>query len=263
MTHIPTIAYDCHAHVYETVVAVTRPRYLPRHPAPLGAWRALLAAHGVKGGVLVQPSFLGTDNTQMLAAIAQLPEGQFAGVAVVPLSIMPTELERLLSLGVRGLRWNFVEGAQLPDPDTPEIRRFLTRVADTGLHMELHLEGPRLAGFLPQLVPHCARLVIDHYGLPAATDPFADPGFRAITGAARNGQLWVKLSAAYRSKASSGHLRALAESIGPGRLVWGSDWPWTRHEAGRDYGKLLADPALSALDPGQMNAAAQELYGLR
>ncbi|MNY45496.1 Amidohydrolase [compost metagenome] len=46
--------------------------------------------------------------------------------------------------------------------------------------------------------------------------------------------LWIKISAPYRL-ASPNQWPALAahwaEVAGPDRLLWGSDWPWTNHEA--------------------------------
>lgn len=256
------IAFDCHAHVFETVAAVGRPRYLPRRPAPLTAWTTLLDAHGLAGGVLVQPSFLGTDNRQLLAALARLPAGRFAGVAVVELGVASGELADLAEAGVRGLRWNLVEGAPLPDPDAPAVCRFLEQLGMAGLHLELHLEGPRLAGYLPRLAPRVWRLVIDHGGLPDAADPADDAGLHAITSLAGKGRLWVKLSAPYRSAARPSHVRALLAALGPERLVWGSDWPWTRHESGRDYARLLALPAPAGVPAAALNGAAVSLYRL-
>ncbi len=262
MTTSATLAFDCHAHVYETVVANGRPRYLPPRPAPLAEWRVHLAAHGIRGGVLVQPSFLGTDNAQILTALAQLPASRFAGVAVVDLSMSSCELGELFAQGVRGLRWNLVEGAPLPELRDQLVRNFLDRSTAVGMHLELHLEGPRLADFLPELSRLCPRLVIDHFGLPATLDPAGDPGFRAIAEVAVSRSLWVKLSAPYRSAANADHARALSDILGPDRLVWGSDWPWTRHETGRDYGRLLSGPANAGLDLTRVNASAKELYGL-
>lgn len=81
------IHYDCHAHVYEHIAAVTGARYTPTVPAPLAHWRQHLQTHGLRGGVIVQVSFLGTDNTQLCAALAQLDSAHFAGVAVVSPSV--------------------------------------------------------------------------------------------------------------------------------------------------------------------------------
>jgi predicted TIM-barrel fold metal-dependent hydrolase len=64
-------AADCHAHVFSQRGPFIRdPRYRPDYEATLDAWRSPWAAAGVTHGVLVQPSFFGTDNGAMLAAIA-------------------------------------------------------------------------------------------------------------------------------------------------------------------------------------------------
>ena len=44
------IQFDCHAHVYETVRAVSGARYVPDHPAPLSEWLGHQATRGLGGG---------------------------------------------------------------------------------------------------------------------------------------------------------------------------------------------------------------------
>jgi predicted TIM-barrel fold metal-dependent hydrolase len=93
-----------------------------------------------------------------------------------------------------------------------------------------------------------ARVVIDHLGLPGLPDgndaavPLDDD---AVERLAHLDHVWVKVSAPYRSApgAADRTLRRLARTAGTQRMVWGSDWPWTRHEQGRDFAQLLAWPA--------------------
>jgi predicted TIM-barrel fold metal-dependent hydrolase len=62
---------DCHAHVFSaTAPPVAGARYRPSYAARLAAWRALWRPAGITHGVLIQPSFFGTNNTEMLATIA-------------------------------------------------------------------------------------------------------------------------------------------------------------------------------------------------
>ncbi|HEY0293704.1 MAG TPA: amidohydrolase family protein, partial [Bordetella sp.] len=62
---------------------------------------------------------------------------------------------------------------------------------------------------------------------------------------------WFKLSAPYRlgGLPAASLLPDIVASIGPRRLLWGSDWPCTRHEACRNFADLCRLPALPA-QPG-------------
>ena len=119
------INFDCHAHVFEHTIAIAGSRYSPSSPAPLHRWQSHLREHQLLGGVIVQVSFLGTDNSELCLALQQVDTAQYAGVAVVPLDVPNEELDRLCALGVRGLRWNLVRGASIPDLHQPLTRSFL------------------------------------------------------------------------------------------------------------------------------------------
>ena len=69
-TRLQGPAIDTHAHVFRQGLALadTR-RHTPDYDATLTQYLALLDAHGVARGVLVQPSFLGTDNSHLVAAL--------------------------------------------------------------------------------------------------------------------------------------------------------------------------------------------------
>ena len=68
-------AVDTHAHVFRQGLALagTR-RHTPDYDATLADYLALLDTHGLSHGVLVQPSFLGTDNSHMVQALRAAPE---------------------------------------------------------------------------------------------------------------------------------------------------------------------------------------------
>ncbi|MFF8632398.1 amidohydrolase family protein [Streptomyces werraensis] len=84
------------------------------------------------------------------------------------------------------------------------------------------------------------EVVIDHLGLPAASSR-SYPGSAALVRLFTAQHVWVKTSAPYRSgpDAATAMLRSLLCAGGGERMVWGSDWPWTRHEAGRNYSATL------------------------
>ncbi|MEO1092184.1 MAG: amidohydrolase family protein [Pseudomonadota bacterium] len=253
------VAFDCHAHVYDRIEAVGSVRYLPTSTAPLGAWLNLQRDHGLAGGVIVQVSFLGTDNSQLLGALDHLDRARFAGVAVTGLGASSVELRRLADGGVRGIRWNLVAGAPIPNPADPAVAGFLYRLRDHGMHLEVQLESGRLAAALAPLASVAGVVVVDHFGLPERAEPEEEPWLCALTKMPKRDGIFVKLSAPYRSTVDVvPHARRLSELLPPDQLLWGSDWPHTRFEDRASYAGLR-DRIAGAVDD---EATAHRLYGL-
>ncbi|HST01643.1 MAG TPA: amidohydrolase family protein, partial [Usitatibacter sp.] len=68
-------AVDAHAHVFSAdAPAVAGARYRPTYGANVKDWRGLWERAGITHGVVVQPSFFGTDNREMLDTIAADPQ---------------------------------------------------------------------------------------------------------------------------------------------------------------------------------------------
>lgn len=232
-------AIDGHAHVFARGLPLaTARRHAPDYDATLADYLALLDAHGVSHGVLVQPSFLGTDNGFLIDALRAAP-ARLRGVAVVDPLVDDATLQAMAESGIVGIRLNIV-GMPLPELARPDWQRLFTRVNALGWHVELHRESRDLAlAAQPVLDAGCA-LVVDHFGRPASA-PADDEGFAWLLGAADCGRIWVKLSAAYRNWPAStdacAHdaVQALLKAFGPERLMWGSDWPHTQHREIADY----------------------------
>lgn len=238
------IQFDCHAHVYETTRTVPGARYAPKAPAPLSSWLKNLDNHGLKGGVIVQVSFLGADNSELCAALTKLDTSRFAGVAVVPLDVRDPELEHLKACGVRGVRWNLVRGAVIPDLKTAQVQAFLGKLRDHDLHLEVHLEGDRLATHVARLTDHGLKIVVDHFGLPTDANPKSDPFISAVADLEDKQNLYIKLSARYRNQFDlAPHVARLTEILPPNQTIWGSDWPHTQHETLVDYGTVHSEAA--------------------
>ncbi|WP_456281126.1 amidohydrolase family protein [Cupriavidus sp. JZ107] len=234
-TASPIPAVDSHAHVFEhgLALAVNR-RYAPDHDALLGDYLAQLDAHGLSHGVLVQPSFLGTDNRYLLAALRAAP-ARLRGVAVVDPAADDAELDAMAAAGVAGIRLNLL-GLPAPDLGSAPWRGLLERIHARGWHVELHLPAARLQQVMPALLAAGCRIVVDHFGRPDPALGVADPGFDDLLRHADSGRVWVKLSGAYRNWADAqcaqaGRLaaRRLLEAFTAERLLWGSDWPHTQH----------------------------------
>jgi predicted TIM-barrel fold metal-dependent hydrolase len=232
---IPGAAVDTHAHVFHQGLALadTR-RHTPDYDATLAEYLGLLDAHGMRHGVLVQPSFLGTDNSHLVQALRAAP-ARLRGVAVVALDITDTELQDLAGAGVVGIRLNLV-GLDSPALQTPAWQSLLARVNALGWHVEIHLQAARLDGVMPALLAAGCRIVVDHFGRPDPALGVSDPGFQYLLRQADSGRVWVKLAAPYRNWAAaacaaSGRLAThqLLDAYTPERLMWGSDWPHTEH----------------------------------
>jgi predicted TIM-barrel fold metal-dependent hydrolase len=235
----PTI--DTHAHVFHRGLKLAPGRrYAPDYDAPLSLYLEQLDRNGMTNGVLVQPSFLGTDNSYLVESLKQ-SGGRLRGIAVVDPAVTANELRTLDRAGVVGIRLNLV-GQPLPDLAASEWKVLLASLKAMGWQIEVQRNASDLAELAPQLLDLGIAIVLDHYALPDPKLGVADPGFQSVLklGAARN--VWVKISAPYRNgvagedfaKAAYPLLRA---AYGLDRLLWGSDWPHTQFEATQTYAK--------------------------
>ncbi|WP_426407932.1 amidohydrolase family protein [Bradyrhizobium ganzhouense] len=232
---------DTHAHVFhrELKLAPGR-RYAPDYDAPLSLYLDQLDHNGITNGVLVQPSFLGTDNSYLVDCLKQTG-GRLRGVAVVDLTISADELRELDRAGIVGIRLNLV-GQPLPDLAASEWKGLLANIKAMGWQVEIQRNASDLAVLAPQLLDLGVTVVFDHYALPDPKLGVADPGFQSVLklGATRN--VWVKISAPYRNGAvgesfTKGAYPLLRDAYGLDRLLWGSDWPHTQFEATQSYAK--------------------------
>lgn len=229
-------AIDTHAHVFSPGDRFAPDaRYTPAYAADLADWFAAQQAAGVTHGVLVQPSFLGTDNRRLLAALAAHPQ-RLRGVAVVEPGIARGTLAQWHATGVRGIRLNLAGGREPPELGGTGWQSLFAEVAALGWHLELHVEGGRLPMLLDRLGARDLPLVIDHFGRPEPGAGLRCKGLAALERRAAAHPVFVKLSAPYRMQDSAAeHARRLLGSLGPERLLWGSDWPWTNFEGRQTY----------------------------
>lgn len=248
-------AIDTHAHVFSHDLPLAqRRRYAPSYDAPLSRYLAQLDAHGVSHGVLIQPSFLGTDNRYLVQSIARAP-ARLRGIAVIdPAAVAadPGQLDALARAGVVGIRLNLFS---LPDPDYSSAawQATLDQIASLGWQVEVHCEAQRLPQVVGPLVERKGggiNVVVDHFGRPKPALGVDDPGFRYLLTLGTTRRVWVKVSGAYRNAVrktgADGSATALAampllqDAFGLDRLVWGSDWPHTQFENVESYDAVYA-----------------------
>jgi predicted TIM-barrel fold metal-dependent hydrolase len=243
---------DCHAHVIRhDVPLILGHRQAPERGATLEEYLTLLDDNGIGRGVLTAPSFYGTDNSLLLDALGREP-ARLRGTAIVDPDIDPVALRDFARRGIVGIRLNWLRRPDLPDIGSSGYRRLFSRVRDLGWHVEIYLEGPRLAHVLPRIRQSGVKVVIDHFGSPDPDRATTCAGFQEVLRAVSAGDTWVKLSAPYRLGGADprAYAEALLREGGAEHLLWGSDWPWTQHEEGVTYsrcidwlGAWISDPA--------------------
>ncbi|MEM5340595.1 amidohydrolase family protein [Paraburkholderia azotifigens] len=242
--HIASV--DTHAHVFERGLPLAQKRrYVPDYDATLDAYLAQLDTHGISHGVLVQPSFLGTDCSYMLDALRRAPE-RLRGVAVIERNCPIDTLTEMANAGVAGIRLNLIGHADQP-LDRWVSAQTLAHVRDLKWHVEVHAEAARLQRIVEPLLDAGMNVVVDHFGRPDPDIGVRDAGFRRLLELADTQRVWVKVSAAYRNGRQlcpddhdvheAFHL--LKAAFGVHRLMWGSDWPHTQFEADEDFAHAL------------------------
>lgn len=187
--------------------------------------------------LLVQPSFLGTDNQYLLDAIALYP-ARFRGVAVVEPSIDLAAARSLAEQGVVGVRLNAI-GKLTPDLGSAEYRNFTRTLAEAGLFLEIQAEHQQWGAMVPHLPELPCEVMIDHFG---RTPPdHVSGGFEALLDCALKRDIWFKFSGPYRfgHAAAAQCAKALIKTVGSDHVIWGSDWPWTQFQGAHTYAECL------------------------
>lgn len=250
MSEIILTGIDTHAHVFtRDLPLVAGRRYAPAYDATLDDYINMLKAIGMSHGVLIQPSFLGYDNSYLLACLDAGP--QLRGVVMADPANALTFIDEWHSRGVVGIRANLI-GASLPDFAGAPWRALLTKMVALDWHLELQIDIGRLPRVSPALLASGVRIVIDHFGRIDPELGVNDPAFAHLISLAATRRVWVKLSAAYRVSPAPGDAALtlatfacawslIAPAFGVKRLIWGSDWPHTQFEKVSDPQHALDD----------------------
>jgi predicted TIM-barrel fold metal-dependent hydrolase len=253
-------AVDCHAHVFRVGLPLADVRrYAPDYDATPADYVKMLDANGMSHGVLIQPSFLGADNSYLIGALREYPK-RLRGVAVVEPTVTRGELNAMNEAGVVGIRLNLIGK---PDPvfGQDDWQALLRHVAELGWQVEIHVEAVRLPQITGPLLNAGVNIVVDHFGRPNPKLGVNDPHFGYLLSLGKTRRIWVKISAAYRNgKDEAGDRTAvdamapLRENFGLDRLLWGSDWPHTQFESQIKYAAMRAQ-----LDSWLPNAADRKV----
>jgi predicted TIM-barrel fold metal-dependent hydrolase len=227
---------DTHFHIFDrNTIDPGATRYSVNYSASLSTWSSLSRSHNITHGVIIQPSFLGANNAFLLDAIAQFPD-QLKGVGVVDAAISKDALQALKNQGICGVRLNLSED---PNPlrTIDNNQALLEHLYDLDMHLQIHHDDGLLNTLLLN-IPRGLKIVIDHFGRPKSNIEFLADHLGIEH---HQPNLWVKLSAPYRTPNLDHQsiYKFWLNKIGPSRLLWGSDWPHTRHEAEENFAEQM------------------------
>ena len=241
-----------------------------------GMLRPLLKSAKIDATILVQAAPTEAETDYLLAIARKTP--WIAGVVGwtdLAAPDAPARVARLAGVPpLVGLRPMLQD---LPDPDWilgPEVRDGLSAMAAHGLVFDALVREFQLPAIV-QLAKQFPALsiILDHAGKPAINGP-PGPDWREGIGSLANcPNVSVKLSGLLTeaptgagSELLAPYLEWLLETFGPGRILWGSDWPVLTLAA--DYGAWAAitEKLLGKQTPQACRAiwggTATRIYGL-
>lgn len=230
----PAHILDCHAHIIDPVrFPLTGEKgYKPKadETGTCEQYVEVLDRHGVHGGLLVQLSGYGTDNSVLVDAMQRHPQ-RFKAIGVVDADIRDRSLETLISAGLVGVRFNLVSYDRYALA-SPEGRRLLERLRALGLFAQVFADDDQWSAIAAVARQTGVKLLVDHFGIRNLAAGTGQAGFQAVLALARDGIAAVKLSAPFRVSADADYrdldpiVDVLLNEVGPGSLMWGSDWPF-------------------------------------
>lgn len=224
---VPENSCDSHHHIFNPVNFPYTPTDVRNQPpATVDAYKMLQKKLGLNRNVIVTPSAYGTDNKCTLDALEQMGSSARA-VVVIDDSIEDSELDKMNSLGVRGIRFNITRGG---DSDLGRISSLANRISKYGWHIcfwmsaDLTVEIEKFLWELP------CEIVFDHRGHLPAESGISHPAFEIIAKMMTQSKAWVKLSALYHDSKSADYEDTIKVgkayvSHAPEQVIWGSDWP--------------------------------------
>ncbi len=217
--------FDAHAHIIDPrFPLIENHGYLP-DPFTIADYRAETAGYEITGGAIVSGSFQGTDQTYLIAALAELGP-DWAGVTVLDPDATDDDIIELDRLGVRAIRFNLKRGYVDIATLTHQVLRANELV---GWHAEFYVDGSLLSSLEPVL-SKIPKLSIDHLGMSEDVLPYlldlVDRGAH------------VKATGFGRVNLDVVESMRRIHAVNPSALIFGSDLPGTRAERPFEPGDL-------------------------
>ncbi|MBL1421272.1 MAG: amidohydrolase family protein [Alphaproteobacteria bacterium] len=230
-TLLPKGATDCHCHVFGPIVQFPYAQGSGFKPAdaPKEALFALHDQMGIERCVIVQSGCHGFDNSVVVDAMQARP-GRYLGIALAPVNISDVALDTLAHQGFRGVRFNYMAHLA-PGASDDELRTLAPRLADRGMHLQLHMEADLIEVLTPVLASLPVPVVIDHIGRIDASKGRDQKPFQVLLRLLDNPHVWCKVSGSERASRQDPpyadalpFAHSIVERFGD-RVLWGTDWP--------------------------------------
>ena len=158
--NLPMDGCDSHIHIYEKEFINNENKYFKEYP--LSDYLKVQKELNLSKIVFVQPKIYKTDNACLVSAINRTAN-KSVGIAVVNTEVTDTELEKLNSFRIRGIRfsvWNPKEKITTIDMINP----LASRINEYGWHIQVHMTSRQLVDNESLLKNIPCPLVIDHMG---------------------------------------------------------------------------------------------------
>ena len=239
--------------------------------------RPSLAARGVGATVLVQAAPTVAE-TEFLLGVAQASGGLVRGVVGwvdLAATNAVAELERLardpLLKSIRPMLQD------IPDPDwilRSDVDAALRELPRLGLRFDALVKPPQLPALVSMIERHPdLAVVVDHGAKPPIATSGWQPWGDGVAALARHPGVHCKLSGLateagpdWTPAALQPYVDHLLASFGPGRLLWGSDWPVVNLAGGYARWATATEDVLRGLADADRNAVlgdnARRFYGL-
>ena len=207
--------FDAHLHIIDPrFPLIENEGYLPE-PFTVADYTARMDEFEVSGGAIVSGSFQGTDQSYLVAALAELGPS-WVGVTQLDVDATDDDIVQLNRAGIRGIRFNLKRGFI----DLQRLTSQALRAYDlVGWHAELYVDG-RMLPTLEPVLSMLPAVSIDHLGMSDEAFPYL---FDLVDRGAR-----VKATGFGRVDLDVPDTLKRIHSVNPEALMFGSDMPGTR-----------------------------------
>ena len=231
---LPKGSIDTHVHVFETRYCLSPARGYNPPESTLDDLKHLHKQIGIDRVVFTQPSPYGTDNSAIIdgmkALNAQTPD-RARMVVAVDADVTEEQIDAWDKIGGRGVRLNTDNKGGMPI-GFDEIPSLEAKLKPFGWHIEWLFPGKDIVDLMPMLKKIEVPQSIAHFAYQPASANVESEGFKALLSLVREGNTWLKISAANRVSETDlppyDDVQPMAQALiqaNAERIMWATDWP--------------------------------------